>query len=156
MTVACMCRWSSVAARSRAARRSPTWSAPKAFPKLCWLWQAWMSVIRWSVKICLTLWKRKTIIESMRSMHRFRKAVADAASVLQIICILSMHPASTAARLRHPMFMQTTSFTICRKTRGSWTMWSRILHMLRSRRNFVNVCWIGFSTRKAAAPLSPT
>ena len=25
-------------------------------------------------------------------MHRFRKAVADAASVLQIICILSMHP----------------------------------------------------------------
>ena len=28
----------------------------------------------------------------MRSMHRFRKAVADAASVLQIICILSMLP----------------------------------------------------------------
>ena len=25
-------------------------------------------------------------------MHRFRKAVADAASVLQIICILSMDP----------------------------------------------------------------
>ena len=49
--------------------------------------------------------EKKTIIESMRSMHRFRKAVADAASVLQIICILSMHPASTAARLRHPMFM---------------------------------------------------
>lgn len=63
--------------------------------------------------------EKKTIIESMRSMHRFRKAVADAASVRQIICILSMHPASTAARLRHPMFMQTTSFTICRKTRGS-------------------------------------
>ena len=48
-------------------------------------------------------------------MHRFRKAVADAASVLQIICILSMHPASTAARLRHPMFMQTTSFTYMQK-----------------------------------------